>query len=71
MYVTGAWLLLTYHLILIGFERVWQTYTGHILTVLNPYENLDLYSAETIKSYRGKSLGESHAQLSCTVCAQS
>ena len=34
-----------------------QTYTGHILTVLNPYEKLPLYSTETINSYKGKSLG--------------
>lgn len=36
-----------------------QTYVANILIALNPYcEIKDLYSPETIKAYKGKSLGE-------------
>jgi myosin-6 len=32
-------------------------YTANILLALNPYHTLDLYTAEIVKSYQGKSLG--------------
>lgn len=36
-----------------------QTYVANILIAVNPYCPVkDLYSSQTIKSYRGKSLGE-------------
>lgn len=41
------------------FADTWQTYVANILIAVNPYwEVKDLYSAETIKAYKGKSLGE-------------
>lgn len=41
-----------------GCLVLFQTYVANILIAVNPYfEIKDLYSAKTIKSYQGKSLG--------------
>lgn len=41
------------------FVNTLQTYVANILIAVNPYcEVKDLYSTETIKAYKGKSLGE-------------
>mmetsp|Transcript_20494 Transcript_20494/g.53304 ORF Transcript_20494/g.53304 Transcript_20494/m.53304 type:complete len:1225 (+) Transcript_20494:39-3713(+) len=33
------------------------TYTANILLALNPYQNLDIYTAQAVKDYQGKSIG--------------
>ena len=37
---------------------MFQTYVANILIAVNPYHDIkNLYSSETIKKYKGKSLG--------------
>ena len=34
-----------------------QTYTAHILLVVNPFQEFPLYGEENVKKYKGKSIG--------------
>lgn len=52
-------LSLNYHLsITIFLTRINQTYASNSLIVINPFESLPIYSAELVKEYAGKCLGE-------------
>lgn len=37
---------------------MFQTYTGSILVAVNPYQILPIYTAEQIKLYKDKKIGE-------------
>ena len=40
------------------FKDEIYTFTGNILTVVNPYKYMSIYGAETIRTYQGQSLGD-------------
>lgn len=45
-------------LLLFFFFSTLQTYTGSILVAVNPYQILPIYTAEQIKLYKDKKIGE-------------
>lgn len=39
-------------------HNIIYTYCGIVLVAINPYEDLEIYNAETVWAYRGQAMGD-------------